>query len=434
MKKNGFTLLELLAVIVILALIALIVTPIIINIINNYKKESAKLSATSYIKAVETYIAISETDKTGERFVKNNTYYVTKETEINHITYPKLNDIVKLNGSKPTGIDDYVILDKNYQGKEASLTIDGYHILIKDGKVINIEKGEDILAETLTFNKDKVSIGVGDTLRLEVTIEPFNVTNKTITWKSSDANIVTVDNKGYIKGVGSGKATITASTSNHLEAKAEVMVYKANYGTSISSSYDNIYLKDSEGTRVITKTANLDNYYSGNYKYTYSLFDEVSEQLTRLDVGPYSPSGLTSTVSRGNNTFHLEHASSHKWVVMFIKGSNLTSNITISSFRLHFDDNSSFTLLESINNGYIEPLVLATSMDNTNTYLWNNFYNIVNGGSTTGNFPKAYIFFKVKDKSPLVDIEFTANKAFDKTDGIRIDESNSFDLSIEPFE
>ena len=37
--KKGFTLIELLAVIVILAVIALIATPIVINIINNAKKE-----------------------------------------------------------------------------------------------------------------------------------------------------------------------------------------------------------------------------------------------------------------------------------------------------------------------------------------------------------------------------------------------------------
>ena len=59
-KNKGFTLVELLAVIVILALIALIATPIILNVINDAKKQAAKDSAYGYMDAVEKYIVSSE--------------------------------------------------------------------------------------------------------------------------------------------------------------------------------------------------------------------------------------------------------------------------------------------------------------------------------------------------------------------------------------
>ncbi len=52
-KKKGFTLIELLAVIVILAVIALIATPLIMNVINDARKNSFKDSAYGIIKAVE---------------------------------------------------------------------------------------------------------------------------------------------------------------------------------------------------------------------------------------------------------------------------------------------------------------------------------------------------------------------------------------------
>ncbi|MDO4963811.1 MAG: leucine-rich repeat domain-containing protein [bacterium] len=57
MKEKGFTLIELLAVIVILAIIALIAVPIIIDIIEDSKKEALKRSAENYLKAVELSIA-----------------------------------------------------------------------------------------------------------------------------------------------------------------------------------------------------------------------------------------------------------------------------------------------------------------------------------------------------------------------------------------
>lgn len=48
-----------------------------------------------------------------------------------------------------------------------------------------------------------------DTLTAKVT--PDNVTNKTVTWKSSDSSIVTVDENGNIKGVRAGTVVITAT-------------------------------------------------------------------------------------------------------------------------------------------------------------------------------------------------------------------------------
>ncbi|MDO4963092.1 MAG: prepilin-type N-terminal cleavage/methylation domain-containing protein, partial [bacterium] len=63
MRKNGFTLIELLAVIVILAIIALIAVPIIIDIIEDSKKEALKRSAENYLKAVE--LAIAKENLTG---------------------------------------------------------------------------------------------------------------------------------------------------------------------------------------------------------------------------------------------------------------------------------------------------------------------------------------------------------------------------------
>ena len=48
-NKKGFTLVELLAVIVILAIIALIATPIILNVIDDAKTNAAKNSAYGYI-------------------------------------------------------------------------------------------------------------------------------------------------------------------------------------------------------------------------------------------------------------------------------------------------------------------------------------------------------------------------------------------------
>ncbi len=58
--KKGFTLLELLAVIVVLAIIALIAYPIILNIIETSRQRSAVIAAQNYIQAVNYKITQEE--------------------------------------------------------------------------------------------------------------------------------------------------------------------------------------------------------------------------------------------------------------------------------------------------------------------------------------------------------------------------------------
>ena len=57
MRKNAFTLIELLAVIVILAIIALIAVPIVLHIIEDLKKSSKEESIKMYAKAIEDGVA-----------------------------------------------------------------------------------------------------------------------------------------------------------------------------------------------------------------------------------------------------------------------------------------------------------------------------------------------------------------------------------------
>ena len=82
MKKDGFTLVELLAVVVILAVVALIATPIILNVINDAKKSSIKQSAIGYVDAVEKTILEKKTntdvDYDGKYTIKKD--QITKTT------------------------------------------------------------------------------------------------------------------------------------------------------------------------------------------------------------------------------------------------------------------------------------------------------------------------------------------------------------------
>ena len=65
MKKRGFTLIELVAVLVIMAIIALIATPLVLSLINNAKASANKRSVDAYGKAVEIAVSNYLTNKGG---------------------------------------------------------------------------------------------------------------------------------------------------------------------------------------------------------------------------------------------------------------------------------------------------------------------------------------------------------------------------------
>ncbi len=137
MKKKGFTLVELLAVIIILAVIALIGTPIVSNLIDESKKNSAVNSGYGYIKAVQNTLQDAAMDNLAIDLTEGTfdgttfTYYqigrdgskTRKTADIN----------VKVSGNTPTSVN-LVISDGIVTG--GNLSIAGFGLYVEaNGKV-----------------------------------------------------------------------------------------------------------------------------------------------------------------------------------------------------------------------------------------------------------------------------------------------------------
>ncbi len=85
---------------------------------------------------------------------------------------------------------------------------------------------KSVEAKSVKMSKTKVSLKVGETTTLKATIKPKNVTDKTVTWKSSNKKVATVDKNGKVTAKKKGTCTITATTSNGKKAKCKVTVKK----------------------------------------------------------------------------------------------------------------------------------------------------------------------------------------------------------------
>ena len=133
-KNKGFTLIELLAIIVILAIIAVITVPIILNVIDNAKRGTAKDSAYGYKDAISKYYVTEMLEENAVTL--NGTYTVdsngvlTKDIEKHEIMF---------SGTKPKG--GYLTYTNNVL-TIGCLTIDDYKIVFENGEATNVESGE----------------------------------------------------------------------------------------------------------------------------------------------------------------------------------------------------------------------------------------------------------------------------------------------------
>jgi|GEM_PF-111170 len=78
--------------------------------------------------------------------------------------------------------------------------------------------------KSVKFNKNTITLGVGESYTLITTIENGDISQ--VAFTTSDRKVATVDNNGKITAVGTGTATITANTYNGLKTQCKVTVKK----------------------------------------------------------------------------------------------------------------------------------------------------------------------------------------------------------------
>lgn len=87
----------------------------------------------------------------------------------------------------------------------------------------------EVLPEGISIKQgSSITIKAGDSQQLNAVITPENATDQSVSWTSSDASIVSVDNNGNITGVKEGTAKVTAATVNGKTAVITVTVTKGS--------------------------------------------------------------------------------------------------------------------------------------------------------------------------------------------------------------
>lgn len=82
----------------------------------------------------------------------------------------------------------------------------------------------EVAVENITIDPSEANVAVGKTLELTAVFEPANVTNKNVTWSSSNESVATVDENGVVTAVALGEAVITAASAENTDITATCTV------------------------------------------------------------------------------------------------------------------------------------------------------------------------------------------------------------------
>jgi len=113
-----------------------------------------------------------------------------------------------------------IVNDDGYAG--AGFYGDVYNIVHAVRPALFIDTSS-VKPTSIKLNKTSATMYYGDEMTLTATLAPSNVTEKTITWTSSNTAVATVNN-GKVKAKTAGETTITAMTVNGLSATCNITV------------------------------------------------------------------------------------------------------------------------------------------------------------------------------------------------------------------
>ena len=150
----------------------------------------------------------------------------------------------------------------------------------------------------ISLNHDaKTFTKAGETLQLTATIYPDSATNKTVTWKSSDEKVATVDESGLVTAVGNGTANITATTEDgNFKATCQVTVEIPELTLSLDKT--ELTLTQTEEQQKLTATVS-----DPEEKVTWLSSDPFVATVTRDGIVTAIANGTaTITASAGDKT------------------------------------------------------------------------------------------------------------------------------------
>ena len=268
-----------------------------------------------------------------------------------------------------------------------------------DNDKLRILYGDEVLKEySLTYGvngislvnkKVKLNLDTRNSIKLEYVISPKNADNKEVTWKSSNTDVVTIDNNGVITAKGYGDAVITVATvDGNYSDTCDVNVSEFITYTITYKDGDNSYTEDYEEGDSVTWKSDITKkgYTLVGWKYNdkeYKLSDKftmINEDITVTSIWNVNKYTITYEVNGGsinNKTKEVTYDSKYGTLEIPSKKGY--------SFKGWYKDNGFIDIVD-------EDTIVSDDKDHTLYAKWeiNSYKLTINDGINTNEYTLKY--------------------------------------------
>ncbi len=145
---------------------------------------------------------------------------------------------------------------------------------------------------SVTLKKTSLTMQVGKTEILKVTVKPTNAVIKNVIWTSSNTKVATVDSKGKVKAIGKGTATITATAADGSGKNAACKV------TVVKKIVTGVTIKCKANTVKVKKTLTL----TATVQPTNADIKDVTWKSSNTKVATVDSNGKVRGIKKGTVT------------------------------------------------------------------------------------------------------------------------------------
>lgn len=157
------------------------------------------------------------------------------------------------------------------------------------------EEDTTIPVSDIEIGSHENEVKVGGTLSISATVLPADATNSTVTYKSSDEGIATVNSTGEVQGISKGTVIIYVTAEN-ITKEVSLTVKVPTTGLSVNNDY--LILKKGNTFQLSASVTPVE----ANQVVIYRSMDE--------DIATVSDSGLVSAKKIGNTTIMVSNGDS----------------------------------------------------------------------------------------------------------------------------
>lgn len=202
-------------------------------------------------------------------------------------------------------IDDVEEVVETYAGANAITMDENGWLRVEYSAEENIpavDKNNTVLATGVNIREEDTVVNVGEYFQLDADVAPGNVSNRNVSWTSSDPTIMSVLDSGLVKVLKSGTVTFTATTEDGTNLTDTVKLTSKVAVDSIKADKKSAKIKIGETYQPVVSILPEDAY---NKNINWSSADESVAKVDENGVITGVSAGVTSITGRSEDNSEL---------------------------------------------------------------------------------------------------------------------------------